>query len=148
MLMDFQIEGGQAVTAEITAEMQNLPPRYPPASHESRTFELPASVWVVMFASYAVFFAALFIATGHGAAAIFALVISIAYTIMYFGTAAVLNNVSAAERKTLPAVEASGGIETQTGWMDNNAAYVQILIVPIVLAAFACAFVIISRALI
>jgi hypothetical protein len=147
MLMDFQIEGGQAVAAEIAAEMQDLPALHRPASHESRTFELPASVWVVMFGAYATFFAALFIATGHGAAAIFALVISIAYTVMYFGTAAVLNNVSAAERNSLPAIDASGGIETQTGWMDNHAAYAQILMVPILLAVFACAFAVI-RALV
>lgn len=143
MLTDFQIEGGQAVAAEIAAEMQNLPVRYRPEPHESRTFELPASVWVVMFGSYAIFFAALFIATGHGAAAIFALVISIAYTVMYFGTAAVLNNISAAERKSLPFDDANGGIATQTGWMSTSAAYAQILTVPLSLAAFACAFAII-----
>ena len=143
MLMDFQIEGGQAVAAEIAAEMRDLPVRYRGPSHEIRTFELPASVWVTMFASYAVFFAALFIATGHGIAAILALVISIAYTVMYFGTAAVLNGVGAAERKALPPAEAIGGIATQTGWMDNRAAFAQILVVPILLAVFACAFAII-----
>ena len=143
MLMDFQIEGGQAVTAEINAEMQNLSEHYRVPSHESRTFELPASVWITMFGSYAVFFAALFMATGHGTAAIFALVISIAYTVMYFGTAAVLNNVSAAERKTLTTKASIGGMETQTGWMDNTAAYAQILTVPILLAVFACCFAVI-----
>ncbi len=96
-----------------------------------------------MFGSYAVFFAALFMATGHGTAAIFALVISIAYTVMYFGTAAVLNNVSAAERKTLTTKASIGGMETQTGWMDNTAAYAQILTVPILLAVFACCFAVI-----
>ena len=143
MLMDFQIEGGQAIDAEITAEMRRLPEYAYAPPHESRTFELPASVWATMFGSYAVFFAALFVATGQSTAAIFALVISIAYTIMYFGTAAVLNSVSAAERKALPPVEAGSGIETQTGWMDNTAAYAQILTVPILLAVFACAFAVI-----
>jgi len=143
MLMDFRMEGGQAITAEITAEMQDLSERYRAPSHESRNFELPASVWVTMFGSYALFFTALFVATGHGTAAIFALVISIAYTVMYFGTAAVLNNVSAAERKSLPPAHATGGIETQTGWMDYTAAYAQILTVPILLAVFACCFAII-----
>ncbi|WP_323799801.1 hypothetical protein [Parasphingorhabdus sp.] len=147
MLMDFQIEGGQAVTAEINAEMQNLSEHYRAPSHESRTFGLPASVWITMFGSYAVFFAALFVATGHGTAAIFALAISIAYTVMYFGTAAVLNNVSAAERNSRPWAHSASGIETQTGWMDNRAAYAQILTVPILLAVFACAFAVI-RALI
>lgn len=142
MLMDFQIEGGQAVAAEIAAEMRDLP-RYRGPSHEVRTFEFPASVWVAMFASYAVFFAALFVATGHGVGAIFALLVSIAYTVMYFGTAAILNGVGAAERKALPPGDAITGIATQTGWMDNRAAYAQILTVPILLAVFACAFAVI-----
>ncbi|NRD90372.1 hypothetical protein C8024_14235 [Sphingopyxis sp. BSNA05] len=110
------------------------------AAHESRTFELPASIWTTMFGSYAVFFGALFVATGRGVAAIFALLISIAYTVMYFGTAAVLNRVSAREREILPQAHATGGIDTQTGWMDDAAVHAQILTVPILLAVFACAF--------
>ncbi|MGB5724568.1 MAG: hypothetical protein WBM39_09130, partial [Parasphingorhabdus sp.] len=113
MLMDFQMEGGQAITAEIMAEMENLPEGYSPTSHEVRTFELPALVWITMFGAYAVFFASLFVATGHGVAAIFALVVSIAYTVMYFGTAAVLNNLTAAELKALPKAVSIGGIQTQ-----------------------------------
>ncbi|WP_339693372.1 hypothetical protein [uncultured Parasphingorhabdus sp.] len=147
MLMDFQMEGGQAITAEIMTEMENIPEGYNSPSHEIRTFELPSSVWITMFTSYAVFFGALFIATGHGTAAIFALVVSMAYAVMYFGTAAVLNNVTAAERKALPPVDPIGGIETQTGWMNNRAANAQILTVPILLALFACAFAVI-RALV
>ncbi len=147
MLMDFQMEGGQAVAAEIMAEMESLPKGYDAPSHEIRTFELPASVWSVMFASYAIFFAALFIATGQGAAAIFALVISMGYTVMYFGTAAILNNVSAKERKLLPVAEPNDGMETQTGWMDRTAVNAQILTVPILLAVFACAFAIIRASI-
>ncbi len=147
MLMDFQMEGGQAITAEIMAEMENMPEGYNAPSHEIRTFELPGSVWITMFTSYAVFFAALFIATGHGTAAIFALVVSIAYAVMYFGTAAVLNNVTAAQRKALPPRDRTGGLETQTGWMTNGAANAQILTVPILVAAFGCAFAVI-RALV
>ncbi len=143
MLMDFQMEGGQAVTAEITAEMENLPESDSARSHEIRTFELPRSVWITMFGAYAVFFTALFFATGHGMAAIFALVVSIAYTVMYFGTAAVLNNVTAAERKALPTSDPIGGVETQTGWMNKTAVNAQILTVPILLAVFACTFAII-----
>ncbi len=140
MLMDFQMEGGQAIAAEIASEMRDVPDQFRMQSHEARTFELHGSVWAIMFASYAVFFAALIISTGQGTAAIFALVISIAYTIMYFGTAAVLNSVSANERRALPQTEKIGGMETNTGWMDNTAANVQILTVPILLAVFACGF--------
>jgi len=143
MLMDFQMECGQAIASEIIAEMRDVPENQNASSHESRTFELPVSVWITMFISYAVFFAALFVATGHGMAAIFALVVSMAYAVMYFGTAAILNNVSAAERKALPPTAALGGLETQTGWMGSCAANAQILTVPILLAVFGCAFAII-----
>ncbi len=143
MLMDFQMEGGQAVAAEIMAEMEDVSESNSPPSHEIRTFELPSSVWVTMFGSYAVFFAALFVATGHGMAAIFVLVVSIAYTVMYFGVAAILNSLTAAERKALPPRDSIGGIQTQTGWMDTTAANAQILTVPILVAVFACAFAII-----
>jgi hypothetical protein len=143
MLMDFQIEGGQAVTAEIVADAAELSYRRNSDSHEIRTFELSGSIWAVMFASYAVFFGALILATGHGAAAIFALVVSIAYTIMYFGTAAILNNVSAPARAALPPASKDGGIVTNTGWMSDGAVKAQILTVPILLAVFACSFAII-----
>ena len=49
MLMDFQIEGGQAVAAEIAAEMRDLP-RHRRSSHEARTFELAALALVAVFA--------------------------------------------------------------------------------------------------
>ena len=139
MLMDFQIEGGQAVAVEIASEIRELP-LYRAPSHEVRTFELPASVWIAMFACYAIFFAALFVATGHGTAAIFALLVSIAYTVMYFGTAAILNGVGAAERQVLPPAGPFDGFATQAGWMDNRAALAQILTVPVLLAVFACSF--------
>lgn len=147
MLMDFQMEGGQAVAAELVAEMQDIPQQCRTPTHEIRTFGLPRSVWSGMFASYAIFFAALIVATGRDTATIFALVISMAYTVMYFGTAAILNGVSSSERKAVQLSEQLGGIETHTGWLDSTAAYAQILMVPMLLAVFACAFAVI-RALV
>ena len=116
MLMDFQMEGGQAIAAEIASEMRDVPDQFRMQSHEARTFELHGSVWAIMFASYAVFFAALIISTGQGTAAIFALVISIAYTIMYFGTAAVLNSVSANGEPCRRLKKLAGWKRTPDGW--------------------------------
>lgn len=143
MLMNYQFESGQAITAEFIGEMVNVKNEVKAPSHEIQTFGLSSKVWTVMFASYVFFFGALIIATGHDSAAIFALVISIAYSLMYFGTAAVLNTVSAGERKTLSVSDQNEGIETQTGWMNNSAVNAQILSVPILLAVFACGFAII-----
>lgn len=49
MLMDFQIEGGQAVAAEIVAEMRDSPRHLRP-SDQARTFELAALALLAVFA--------------------------------------------------------------------------------------------------
>ncbi len=143
MLMDFQIDSNHAATAEIMANLPDLVRGRNFPTHEVRTFELPASLWGAMFACYAVFFSALFAATGRGTAAIFALIVSIGYTFVYFGVASILNRVSAPEREALPDLVANAGMQTNTGWMSTAAVNAQILIVPVSLAVFACAFAII-----
>lgn len=99
---------------------------------EPRTFELPMSIWSAMFVSYAVFFGALLMVTGTDTSSVFAIVISIGYTMMYFGTAALLNNVSSA----LPVADAYGDIDTFTGRIGFVPAAAQILTVPILVALF------------
>lgn len=109
-------------------------------SQERRTFDLPKSIWWVMFLAYAVFFTAITVATGNDRSTLFVLVISIGYTVMYFGTAAALNSVGSNER---PAT-IQGDIETATGKLRYHAAFAQILTVPILLAFFGCAIAVIS----
>lgn len=96
-----------------------------------------------MFASYAVFFAALMIATGRDGSAVFAIVVSILYAVMYFGTAAILNSVDHSARPKLSPLHRGKGIETATGWLSNPSANAQILTVPILFAVFACAIAVI-----
>jgi hypothetical protein len=88
-----------------------------------------------MFLAYAVFFLAITIATGRDRSALFMIVISASYAVMYFGTAAVMNAVGAHGR---PAT-VSGDIDTATGKLSYGAAFAQILTVPIVIALFGCA---------
>jgi len=151
MLMDFEIESGRAITIEqfhaesIRAELEQRCDSK--QTHEVRNFELPATVWAAMFASYATFFAGLIVATGRDGSALFAIVISVFYAIMFFGTAAILNSVNRAARPTNSPLAQGKGIETATGWMSNTTAYAQILTVPVLLAFFACAIAII-RALV
>ncbi len=140
MLMDFQIERGRAATTEIFADVPSWARDRLSTAHEARTFEISAPLWWAMFTCYAVFFGALIAATGRGTAAVFALVVSIGYTFVYFGTASILNRVSAPERAALPSIAADAGMQTYTGWMSGTAVIAQILIVPISLALFACAF--------
>jgi hypothetical protein len=104
-------------------------------SQERRTFDLPKSIWWTMFLAYAVFFLGITIATGRDRSALFMIVISASYAIMYFGTAAVMNAVGAHGRPaTVP-----GDIDTATGKLSYGAAFAQILTVPIVIAVFGCA---------
>lgn len=102
------------------------------ASNEARSFCLPKSIWVVMFACYATFFAGLMIATGRDGPTIFVILISAAYAIMYFGTASALNGLSPQS----DTAEGSG-VATQTGPLSYWASFAQILTVPILLAFFA-----------
>ena len=106
---------------------------------ERRTFDLPKSIWRTMFLSYAVFFVAITIATGRDRSALLMIVISACYAVMHFGTAAVLNAVGASER---PAT-VSGDIDTATGKLSYRAAFAQILTVPLVIAFFGCAMVVV-----
>ena len=99
---------------------------------EPRTFELPMSIWNTMFVSYAVFFGALLMVTGTDTSSVFVIFISIGYTAMYFGTAALLNSVSSAS----PVANAYGDIDTFTGRIGFVAAAAQILTVPILVALF------------
>lgn len=110
------------------------------ARHEPRTFGLPKSIWWTMFAAYAVFFTAISVATGHNRSALFTIVVSVGYTLMYFGTAAAMNAVGAHAR---PATVA-GDIDTATGRLGYGAAFAQILTVPFVIAFFGCAIAVVS----
>ena len=59
---------------------------------EKTDLEMPKSIWITMFAAYVVFFAGLIAATARDNATIFVIIVSILYTLMYFGVASVLFN--------------------------------------------------------
>lgn len=146
MLMDFQIDSNHMATAELLAESEH--PTKPQvtrirASHEVRSFEFPRLIWVTMFALYATFFAAMVLATGHGASANFALTISVGYTLVYFGVATILNRVNRSARHGPNSLDRGEGIVTATGWMSNAAVYGQVLVVPLALVLFAIGFAVI-----
>ncbi|MBU2587745.1 MAG: hypothetical protein KJ872_06480 [Alphaproteobacteria bacterium] len=52
--------------------------------------EFPAWIWAVMLAGYGVFFACMILATGNDLHALFAIIVSIGYTVMFFGAASIL----------------------------------------------------------
>jgi hypothetical protein len=135
MLMDVRIIAAETRAVEYLQDNYDEFFLTPKATQELRTFDLPKSIWWTMFLAYAVFFLAITVATGRDRSALFMIVISASYAVMYFGTAAVMNAVGAHGRPaTVP-----GDIETATGKLSYGAAFAQILTVPLVIAFFGCA---------
>ena len=102
---------------------------------EKTDLEMPTSIWITMFAAYAVFFAGLIAATAHDKGTIFVIFISILYTFMYFGLASVLFT----QNRPVQASPFSRGLAplaTYTGSMEIGAVIGQVLTIPACLALF------------
>lgn len=109
---------------------------------EHSDFELPGWIWGTMFAGYAIFFAGLIAATAGDGKTAFALVISILYTVMFFGTARILANL---DGRRVGAFNRSGGkLQTWTGPMGLGSVAGQVLTIPLLLGFFGVAIAIIS----
>ncbi|MBS0482407.1 MAG: hypothetical protein JSR96_09695 [Proteobacteria bacterium] len=122
-------------------EAANLAPAVP-AHPENAGTGLPGWIWAVMIAEYAVFFTGLMFAVGRDREAVFMLVISIGFAVMYFGTASALFAQKPADRPT--AFErGTGDLQTWTGPMSRGAVAAQILTVPGCLAFFGLAMIVI-----
>lgn len=104
---------------------------------ERRTFELPASVWQVMTACYAVFLIALLASTG-GARAGFAIAVSAIYVAMFFGTARMIARQGPPQDPS-PVHSSRTHLQTAFGPMSRGAVFGQILIVPLAAAVFGLA---------
>lgn len=105
-------------------------------------FQLPASVWKLMGACYAIFLAAMAgLASGSGFA-LFMVVISALYTIMYFATGSVLAGLSG--RQDPSPLDEGKPLPTWAGPMSKGSVYGQVLIVPFGIALFGVAVMLIS----
>ena len=116
-----------------------------PLQPETNDLQIPQPIWHAMWGAYTLFFGGLFAAVGHEASALFMLAISIAYTLMYFGTASVLFGLNRPHSKTL-FEHGMGPLQTWTGPMSRRAVAGQILAVPLCLALFGVSIAIIARA--
>ncbi len=96
-----------------------------PRFSESSGFGFPGWIWRVFFGSYAVFFASLALATARDGYAIFLIVVSVLYTVMFFGTAAVLQGLG----KGKPGGFECGApmLDTWTGPMNTASVAAQVL---------------------
>lgn len=105
---------------------------------EKTDLEMPASIWIAMFAGYTIFFGGLIAAAAHDNGTIFVIIISILYALMYFGCASILFNQNRPEQPSLFS-RGLGSLATYTGPMDKGAVVGQVLTIPACLALFGVA---------
>ena len=119
-------------------------PPVAPVAPINHGFQFPRRLWGAMFACYAIFFAAIFLATGGSGPARFAIVVSALYTVVYFGVARI--GARQAGREVGSPLDRGQPLATWTGPMSARAVYGQVLVVPIALVVFSvgvalvCAF--------
>lgn len=142
--------------AALTQELdQTVPPNHlaqvlevaaAKAQSESADMEFPTWIWIAMFAGYGIFFACMVAATGRDLGALFAIAISAGYTLVYFATAHVLVALKPGARKSLFA-RGLAPLKTYTGPMSTIAVVGQVLVLPLCLALFGIAILIIRTAI-
>lgn len=138
--------GFDSMDVTLLAALSEPAPR-PVLAPEPVDLEMPGWIWGTMFACYGTFFGGLVAATGHDAEAVFMLVISIGYAVMYFGTAAALFGVDPPKAPSLFA-RGLAPLQTWTGPMNTRAVAAQVLAVPAFLAAFGLAAAVIRAVII
>ena len=106
--------------------------------------QMPRWIWGTMLLCFGIFFSGLIAATGRDGEALFALVISIGYTAMYFGSARIMLSVSP-PRKSSAFARGLAPLQTWTGPMETTAVAAQLLTVPACLALFGIAVAVIRR---
>ncbi len=109
---------------------------------ETRMFELPAFLWVMTAACYAVFLLALLGATG-GARAAFAIAISALFVTMFFGTATVMLEQAGSQPQS-PLSGPGKALQTANGPLSRSEVCGQVLVVPVAVATFGIVISIIS----
>lgn len=125
----------EAVAVAVPADGPDaLHPAAAPAQPEHRRFEIPGAVWGAMIGSYVLFFAAITMATGGSGHAVFAIVISILYTVMFFGLASIIARQAGPDARS-PLLRGEA-LPTWCGPMQAGAVYGQMLVVPAAVALF------------
>ena len=114
----------------------------PPPVHfsENSSFGLPGWMWFLLFGYYGTFFGAIALATARDGTTVFAIVVSILYTLMLFGTAAVLQGLGKRWQQGFEPGERI--LETYTGPMGTASVAAQVLTVPVLFAVFAIALIV------
>jgi len=105
-------------------------------------FQLPGSVWKLMGACYVIFFAAMAGLSADSGMAMFMVVISVLYTLMYFVTGGVLAALAGPQDRS--PLDEGKPLPTWAGPMSRGAVFGQVVIVPVGIALFGVAVMLIS----
>lgn len=125
----------QAIEADApSTEHDTQPAQATRPAHRNPGYQFPPRLWGMMMACYAVFFGAIYVATGGSGHARFAIVVSVLYTVMYFSLARIGARV--AGKEAVSPLDRGSPLQTWGGPMGKSAVYSQVLIVPLVLALF------------
>ena len=111
---------------------------------EARRYELPGTLWGAMISCYAVFFVSITVATGGSGHALFAIMISVLYTAMFFATARIVALQGQAQEAS--PLSRGQALPTWTGPMGAGAVYGQVLVVPACIALFGVGIAVICAA--
>jgi hypothetical protein len=101
-------------------------------------FQLPAAIWLLMLACYAIFFGCMASLAAGSGFALFMVAISTLYAVMFFGTGTILANLPGGAGKNSP-LRTGKALPTWCGPMSRGAVYGQVLIVPAGIAIFGMA---------
>jgi hypothetical protein len=108
---------------------------------EQRGFEIPARLWIAMLACYGVFLSALLIATGGGESTLNIAICAI-YMIMFFGLVKVLVRQGPKQGRS-PLDGPSRTLQTLYGPLQEREVAAQMLVVPLCVAFFGVAILVI-----
>lgn len=103
-------------------------------------FQLPAKLWVAMFACYGAFISLLAIATGGSGEARMVLAISALFMLVYFVTASILASLGGADRQTM---SRSRPLQSLYGPMNARDVWIQVLSIPLALVLFGTGIVVV-----
>jgi hypothetical protein len=111
----------------------------------SRSFELPGGIFAAMGAAYVAFLAEMTAAFGDGHGMPLLLVVCAVYLAMYLGTPALFAAVDPPRTRRLGWAELKRrGLDTACGRMSADAVAGQVLVVPLCVAAFGLAILVIK----
>lgn len=113
-----------------------------PATVVQPGFQLPTLVWILMAACYAIFLGAMTALAAGSGLALFAILISSIYVVVFFSTSTILANLPG-ERSSSP-LDRGEALPTWCGPMNLGSVYGQVLIVPAGIAFFGVAVAVIG----